>query len=156
MKVSYSDAPVVMGEKSIFLAGPTVRKEQQQDWEKGSWRNEAIEILQELGFDGIVYVPEYSTMKDFVDKDDQFIWEWDALHAASLVVFWVPRKFPELPALTTNVEFGFYMNLKPILYGRPEGSDKNGYLDRIYFKALGNKPYNELKALLQEAVERLK
>lgn len=58
MKVSYSDAPVVMGEKSIFLAGPTVRKEQQQDWEKGSWRNEAIEILQELGFDGIVYVPE--------------------------------------------------------------------------------------------------
>jgi len=136
MKVSYSDAPVVMGEKSIFLAGPTVRKEQQQDWEKGSWRNEAIEILQELGFDGIVYVPEYSTMKDFVDKDDQFIWEWDALHAASLVVFWVP--------------------LKPILYGRPEGSDKNGYLDRIYFKALGNKPYNELKALLQAAVERLK
>jgi hypothetical protein len=53
MTISYYDQEVIEGEKSIFLAGPTPRT-------PGiiSWRKEACEILEELGFNGIVYVPE--------------------------------------------------------------------------------------------------
>ena len=156
MIVSYSDSPVIKGEKSMFLAGPTVRKEQQDLLNLESWRKQAIEILEQIGYDGIVYVPEYATMKDFIDKDEQFEWEWEALHASSVVVFWVPRKFPDLPAMTTNVEFGFYINHKPLVYGRPESSDKNGYLDRFYYKFTNQKPFNNLQDLLECAVIMLK
>ena len=56
MIVNYSDQEIIKGEKSIFLAGPTPREK-----DIISWRNEAIKILENLGFDGIVYVPEYSS-----------------------------------------------------------------------------------------------
>lgn len=152
MIVSYSDDKVIKGSKAIFLAGPTIRKEQQEDWTKPSWRKEALKILDEIGYDGIVYVPEYSSMRDYIDKDEQFEWEWEALHNSDLVVFWVPRRFPDLPAMSTNVEFGFYITQKPILYGRPVDADKNGYLDKLYNKYLMKEPYKDLKSLLQSAV----
>ena len=156
MKVNYSEFAVEKGQKSIFLAGPTIRKEQQEELKMDGWRKEAILILEELGFDGIVYVPEFSSMKDFVDKDEQFEWEWEALHASDVVVFWVPRIFPDLPAMTTNVEFGFYINNgQTVLYGRPDDSYKNGYLDRLYNKVLNKVPQNNLRDLLKEAVELL-
>lgn len=156
MKVCYSDFPVEKGEKSLFLAGPTIRKEQQKDFDGQSWRIEALNILQKIGYDGIVYVPEYSTMRDFVDKDEQFEWEWESLHSSSVIVFWVPRKFPELPAMTTNVEFGFYLSYnKNVLYGRPDNSDKNGYLDRFYKKYTKKPAYSSLEKMLVDAVEIL-
>ena len=40
--------------KSIFLAGPTPRSK-----EVKSWRPEAIRLLKEKGFDGVVFVPEF-------------------------------------------------------------------------------------------------
>lgn len=52
MIINYSDQEVIKGEKSIFLAGPTPRGENVI-----SWRAEACEILKQLGFDGVVYVP---------------------------------------------------------------------------------------------------
>ena len=58
MKINYSDEEILKGQKSIFLAGPTPRGE-----DAVSWRKEACNILEKLGFDGIVYVPEYSTWK---------------------------------------------------------------------------------------------
>lgn len=58
MIINYSDQEIIKGKKSIFLAGPTPRKE-----DIVSWRKEAIKILEENNFDGIVYVPEYSSMK---------------------------------------------------------------------------------------------
>jgi len=155
MIYSYSDSPVEKGDKkAIFLAGPTIRKEQEEDWLKESWRTEALNILEELNFEGVVYIPEYMRRKDFVDNDKQFEWEWEALHAADVIVFWVPRVFPELPALTTNVEFGFYIDKgKTVVYGRPDNSDRNGYLDRLYKKVLNKNPFSNLKELLKEAVK---
>ena len=41
--------------KSIFLAGPSMR-----DTNVGSWRKKALEILKKLGYDGVVFVPEYA------------------------------------------------------------------------------------------------
>ena len=56
MQINYSDQPVITEKKSIFLAGPTPRGENQI-----SWRKKACEILERLNFEDIVYVPEYST-----------------------------------------------------------------------------------------------
>ena len=86
MLINYSDQEVLKNQKSIFLAGPTPRGENAK-----SWRTEACKILEELGFDGIVYVPEYSTWKPKGDYVDQAQWERDALSNASVIAFWVPR-----------------------------------------------------------------
>ncbi len=54
MKINYyENDKLENNKKSIFLAGPTPRNK-----EVKSWRGEALEILQRLGFDGVVYVPE--------------------------------------------------------------------------------------------------
>ena len=53
MKVNYSNEGVLKGEESIFLVGPTPRGK-----DEISWRKEACNILNKLGFDGIVYVPQ--------------------------------------------------------------------------------------------------
>lgn len=74
MIINYSDQEVIKGEKSIFLAGPTPRGEN-----ISSWRTDAREILKQLGFDGVVYVPEYSTWKPKEDYVDQAMWERIAL-----------------------------------------------------------------------------
>ena len=66
MQINYSDEDVKKGIKSIFLAGPTPR-----DGNVISWRIEACKILEKLGFDGIVYVPEYSTWKPKENYIDQ-------------------------------------------------------------------------------------
>lgn len=92
MTVNYSDQEVIKGKKSIFLAGPTPREENVI-----SWRAEACKILEKIGFNGVVYVPEYSTWKP---KG-----EYVALTNATVIAFWVPRKLPSMPAFTTNVEF---------------------------------------------------
>ena len=61
MIVNYSDQEVLKNQKSIFLAGPTPRGENVE-----SWRTKACNIIEQLGFDGIVYVPEYSTWKPMI------------------------------------------------------------------------------------------
>ena len=54
MIINYSDQEVIKEQKSIFLAGPTPR-----DVKILSWRIAAFKFLEENGFDGLVYVPEY-------------------------------------------------------------------------------------------------
>lgn len=55
MIINYSDQEVIRNRKSIFLAGPTPRGENIE-----SWRKYACQFLEKNGFDGVVYVPEYS------------------------------------------------------------------------------------------------
>ena len=63
--------------KSVFLAGPSSRPGQDIE----SWRNDAIKILDDIGFDGVVFSPEYREMKsdpkahDNFDYDNQVEWE---------------------------------------------------------------------------------
>ncbi len=157
MKVCYYDTEMQKGARSIFLAGPTVRMSQLESWKGDFWRKDALKILEELGFDGIVYVPEYLYYKDIISDQEKFDWEWDALHSSGVVLFWVPRQFPELPAMCTNVEFGYYNGIgKKVVYGRPDTADKNGYLDELFAKLYNKKPQNDLKSLLKEAVQIVK
>lgn len=149
MIINYSDKPVLKGKKSIFLAGPTPRS-----LDVETWRKEAIRILDELGFDGIVYVPELEVDNRTFNYDNQVWWEREALYNASTIIFWIPR-CAQLPAFTTNVEYGYWIakNSNKCLYGRPDDSKKNRYLDWLYQTETGNKPINNLEELLKDAVK---
>jgi hypothetical protein len=146
MKINYSDEEVIKNRKSIFLAGPTPRSDKIV-----SWRVDACKYLEKIGFDGVVYVPEYSTMKPKGDYVDQAEWERDALKEASVILFWIPREFPDMPALTTNVEFGYWLHTGKVIYGRPDNASKIKYLDWLYKKDTARDPYNNIEELLDEA-----
>ena len=127
MQVNYSDQEVILARKSIFLAGPTPRDEAVH-----SWRPYAIKLLREMGFDGVVYVPEYSTGEVLHNYDSQIAWEWKALDNAGAILFWVPRNLETMPAYTTNVEFGYWVRDDRAFYGRPSSAVLVRYLDSLY------------------------
>ena len=147
MIINYSDQEVIKGKKSIFLAGPTPRGENVD-----SWRTEACKILEQIGFDGVVYVPEYSTWKPKADYVDQAMWERIALTNATVILFWIPRKLPDMAAFTTNVEFGYWLHSGKVIYGRPNDASKIKYLDWLYRLDYGKKPYEDLQSLLDASV----
>ena len=148
MQINYSDQPVITGKKSIFLAGPTPRGENQI-----SWRKKACEILERLNFDGVVYVPEYSTWHPKEDYTDQALWERMALTEATVITFWVPRSLPDMAGFTTNVEFGYWLPTQKVIYGRPDHAPKTKYLDWLYELDYNKKPINDLEKLLQESIK---
>ena len=128
--------------KAIFLAGPTYRIIEGQSEFKRSWRSDAIDIFNGLGFSGSLYVPEW---KDNVKPKDwtytaQVIWEIEHLRKADVVLFWIPRNLEDLPAFTTNVEFGEHMCGNSVA-GSPPDAVKNDYLKKR-FELLG-KPWFE-------------
>ena len=127
MQVNYSDQEVILARKSIFLAGPTPRDEAVH-----SWRPYAIKLLREMGFDGVVYVPEYETGEVLHNYDNQIEWEWKALAHAGAILFWVPRNLETMPAFTTNVEFGYWVRDDRTFYGRPSSAALVRYLDSLY------------------------
>lgn len=149
MEINYSDQEVIKGKKSIFLAGPTPRGENVK-----SWRTDACEILEELGFDGVVYVPEYSSWKPKEDYVDQAMWERYSLTESTVILFWIPRSLPDMAGFTTNVEFGYWLHSNKVIYGRPDGAPKTKYLDWLYELDYNEKPYNDLKELLEAAVNK--
>lgn len=147
MKVHYACQPI---EKSIFLAGPTPRDENVI-----SWRPDALKLLEQLMFTGTVYIPENDAWGFSSEYDDQVHWEWEALNAATVVVFWVPRHLETMPAFTTNVEFGALITSGKVLYGRPSWAAKVSYLDAL---AQRNRLfiYDDLKDLLLAAINQTK
>ena len=147
MIINYSDQEIIKNKKSIFIAGPTPR-----DKKIKSWRTTVCEKLSELGFNGVVYVPEYSTHKPKTDYVDQAMWEREALIAATVIMFWIPRDLPNMPAFTTNVEFGYWLHSGKIIYGRPDNASKIKYLDWLYQEDYNKKPINDLNKLLKESI----
>lgn len=150
MKVFYSDQPLTDFDKevhSIFLAGPTPRSRDVK-----SWRPEAISMLEKMGYKGQVFVPERLVKSEKIDYIDQVEWENFGTENCNIIYFWIPRKLPDMPAFTTNVEFGRYVASKKILYGRPNDSEKNRYLDWLYLKLNPTKViYENLHELLKTA-----
>jgi hypothetical protein len=144
MNVIYAPDKIHFVGRSIFLAGPTPRLPTVE-----SWRPQAIEILDKLHFVGTVLVPENKDGPKF-DYITQVEWEGEGLENCSHIVFWVPRKIDTMPAFTTNVEFGSYVRSGRAIYGRPDNCPCNKYLDWLYNKVTGLKPYNDLHTLLSE------
>ena len=86
MKVVYATQPLPQSiTRSIFLAGPTPRGPEAE-----SWRPHAISLLQEIGFDGTVFVPESEDGIWRQSYTDQVEWEELCLNAADCIVFWIP------------------------------------------------------------------
>lgn len=132
--------------KSIFLAGPTPRAAHVK-----SWRPEALAILQSLSFDGTVFVPEDGDGSWKFSYDDQVEWELQALNSATAIVFWIPREMSDMPALTTNIEFGMFCNRPNIVIGYPPGAERMKYINAIgtmYKRTI----YSTLQSTLIEAL----
>lgn len=141
--------------KSIFLAGPTPRNRDEVE----SWRPDALEILRDKGFDGVVFIPEDRDGKFKRDYDDQIEWEEKYLNVADCIVFWVPRDlsldstgFPRMAAFTTNVEWGTWATSGKLVFGAPSDADKNSYLK--YYADKYNVPVaDSLVETLQNAMD---
>lgn len=147
MKILYSDQEMFTGGLSIFLAGPTPRKQ-----EVPSWRPYAVEILEKLDFQGTVLIPEREGGWAKTNYEDQAEWELAGLALCSKILFWVPREMVTMPALTTNVEFGYWLAKSPerVLYGRPDDAPSTKYLDWLYLRE-----YNKPQAYVFHSLEWL-
>ncbi len=113
---------------SLFLVGPTPRSELVP-----SWRPEALRLLGERAFTGTVLVPEErpdadGTVRYKGDYNDQVAWETEGLEKAAAILTWVPRDLETMPAFTTNVEFGMWLNSGKMVFGAPLEAPKNTYL----------------------------
>ena len=148
---SNSSCPAEVPHPSIFLAGPTPRRE-----EDASWRPAAIEFFHALSPGLTLFVPEWDNGQALLDYDDQIRWEWKHLDACSVILFWVPRKMPEFPAFTTNVEFGHYLAKRPdrVVYGRPQEAEKTKYLDELFRAVTNREPLATLEETCRAAFAR--
>lgn len=81
-----------------------------------------------------------------------------ALTNATVILFWIPRKLPDMPGFTTNVEFGYWLHSKKVIYGRLNDATKTKYLDWLYKLDYNKNPHENLQEALksyQELVEYL-
>lgn len=156
MQLVFSDQTLpTFVEKSLFLEGPSPR-----DLETLDWRRQAVDLLTQLKYDGVVYIPCPRSVWDKIkdgkwDYENQVDWEHKARFASDAIVCWVPRELEKMPAMTTNVEFGEDFDLGRFYYGRPDWAKKCTYLDSKA-KKQGIRIYNDLLALLQDVVHSLK
>ncbi|MCK9458239.1 MAG: NUDIX domain-containing protein [Proteobacteria bacterium] len=140
--------------KSIFLAGPTPRQSPALAIE--SWRPKMLEALEKAGYDGVVFVPESRDGVWLTDYMGQIEWEQSSMNMSDIVLMWVPREMHNMPALTTNIEFGMLVNSGKLFYGRPDGSPHTAYLDYMYHKITHSYPHKNIDELAQEVSDILK
>ena len=145
----------VQPKNSIFLAGPTYRIG--SEFEKlRSWRLDAIELLDGLGFNGNILIPEYrnNIQPSNWNLSTQIEWETDALYKSSVILFWIPRNMKSLPGLTTNIEFGEWFKNNKIVAGSPSEAVKNDYLKYRYEK-YGRRWHDSLENCITEVLKKL-
>lgn len=136
---------------SIFLAGPSPRKDTTP-----SWRPQVLVELEKQGYQGVVFSPEPDpSLPPNFDYDDQIEWEQHGRQMADVIMFWVPRKSPEMPAFVTNVEFGEDLASGRVIYGRPVGAEKCRYLDKLYVQHRKKPPVEDIPSLVADALKFL-
>ena len=135
--------------KSIFLAGPAPRDKDVQ-----TWRRDAIRKLQELGFDGVVFIPEDRSGVWHGDQRAQIEWEERCLHMSDSMLIWVPRNMEAVPALMTNVEFGCWEDSGRVVFGSPQDAVRNDHLVH-YAGKLGIPATETLEGLVSLALDMI-
>jgi len=135
--------------KSIMLVGPTPRSP-----EVDSWRPDALRILKQLGYDGVVFVPEPKDGKWRHNYEGQIETEEKMLNRADCIVCWIPRNMQTMPALTTNDEYGTWKQSGKVVFGAPKDAPSVRYQE-YYARKLGIPTHDTLEATLKSAVERL-
>ena len=152
MKIVYAlQEPPATYSKSVFLVGPTPRKETGGE----SWRGAMIIALEKAGYDGVVFVPETEDGTWKHAYTDQIDWEQKYLYECDLILAWVPRDLEKMPAFTTNVEFGEFVRSGKLIYGRPDDAPKTRYLDALYEEDTLRKPHGTLESLATAATLRI-
>lgn len=136
---------------AIFLAGPCPRNPNEDDF----WRPQAIQILKDIGFNGVVLNPtnKYYDESDTNHLEKQTKWEYEAMHKASAIVFWIERS-DEHPSLTTNIEFGNWIGKPSVYYGWSKSAIHNSYIENR-LNMLGLKRYSTLRSMLIQVVKDL-
>lgn len=145
-------APEIIQEqrqKSIFLAGPTPRSN-----EVKSWRPAAVKVLSDWKFDGTIFIPEPHNGEYKHQYNDQVNWELNGLTRADCILFWIPRSLDQLPGFTTNVEFGYWIHTKMVVFGYPPEAPKMKYLDHLA-KLHHITPHHDLESTIQSALNFL-
>jgi 8-oxo-dGTP pyrophosphatase MutT (NUDIX family) len=150
MQIVYAkQSPPVSFRRALFLAGPTPR-----EGTASSWRPRALQLLQEMNFDGVVFVPEKEGGGMEGGYEEQIEWEETCLNMADCIVFWIPRELKEMPGFTTNVEWGFWEDSLKAVLGAPQDAPKMRYL-RYYAEKLSVPQRDTLEETLAVAVERV-
>lgn len=143
LRVVYANQPFPDSWTSlIFLLGPTPRRNPVSNEETAeSWRPEAIKYLEELGYDGVVAVPEDEDGTWKHNYDDQIEWEELGLNYADVIIAHMDRDLTlldvtgdkkailKMPAFTSNDEWGVWKTLDPsrLILCTPPGADKVRY-----------------------------
>ena len=152
MRIIYAKEEIILkeGDISIFLAGPTPRHNPGRKTVK-SWRPEAIKIFNEVGYDGILFVPEDRSGKSHGTYYDQIEWEEEGLTIANCIMFWIPREMRYMPALTTNDEWGTWKYSGKVVLGAPTYAEKVRY-QRYYADKLGIPQSDTLNGTIINAI----
>lgn len=157
MKVIYAQEPLLESSNSgfsIFLAGPTPRE---NETKIKSWRPNMIKCLEQIPekFISEIYVPEMRNGVWKTEYLDQVEWEEEAIEKADILLFWVPRDIKGgMPGLTTNVEFGWWLDKKKwIVLGYPPGADSCRYLEYKFKKFFGKEA--QTATTMKELVEQV-
>ncbi|MBD1866137.1 nucleoside 2-deoxyribosyltransferase domain-containing protein [Cyanobacteria bacterium FACHB-471] len=108
------------------MAGPTPRYSN-----VSSWRPNALKILKQLGYDGVVFIPESQDAQRDSDYDQQMDWELGAMRRSDVILFWIPATPDTLPANTTRVELGLQIHSGKVILGLPQGAYRTRYLERL-------------------------
>jgi hypothetical protein len=156
MQLVYAKEPltVEVRELSIFLAGPTPRSLSlfASDRSTPSWRPDAIAVLERLRFPGHVLVPEPRDGTWSGEYTDQIEWEADAMDAASVIVFWLPRKLDTMQGFTTNDEWGYWKASGKVIFGAPLWAEKVTY-QRWWANRLGVPSFETLDDTIAAAFD---
>ena len=158
MIISYPDQEVISlkGVDSIYLAGFDFRGKKFK-----SWRQDAVNLLVELGYNGIIYVPEDRSGRYGPDRENQEDWEWNALEKAGKIIFWIPGKVNivepklDLAEIATSLEYSYITTIasrsRKIFYGRENGL--NTYFDNKFRNRRNKEPATSLRGLLELAIK---
>lgn len=136
--------------KSIFLAGPSLRPGQ----EGVSWREKAIQILEILEYDGVVFMPE-AREGNFEDLNyqTQILWETKCLKIADNIIFYINRNIDTgLLGLTTNDEWGYWKDSGKCILITELNADKVRYQE-FWAKELKVPVFHELFNGIKSIIE---
>jgi len=141
---------------SIFLAGPCPRE---KDDFKNDWRNQAFEILKDIGFTGTVITPTNQDYQDYRKHDHNALtvqtkWEYETMKKCSALVFWIDRS-DKHPAMTTNIEIGDWYDREGVYVGWPKDAPKNDYIEIRLKMRKEKRIYNDLREMLKQVVDDL-
>lgn len=153
MKIIYAQQPIPNEiNKSIFLAGPTLRPGQHGV----SWRKLALEILQILEYDGVVFIPELEEGEfegENFNWETQVLWETRCLKIADNILFHINRNIDEgLLGLTTNDEWGYWKDSGKCILSLDLTADKINY-QKWWAKELNVPTYTELFSALRYIIK---